>query len=140
DPSAVPPLLTIIHDGSADPQVRLETVAALGGFRAAAPAGLYDELLDVLTDPSPPVRAAALRAVAAVDPEGFVTVLSGLDPDPHWSVRAALATTLGTLTPDVVLARLRSMLADQDQRVIPSVLASLARLKAPDAAAVMLER
>ena len=35
----------------------------------------------LLGDPSPRVRAAALRSLAQLDPEGFVTVLSGLDAD-----------------------------------------------------------
>jgi HEAT repeat protein len=86
------------------------------------------------------MRAAAIRALAQADPEGFVTVLSGLDPDRHWSVRAALASVLGTLSPEAGLPRLRAMLQDTDERVIPAVLASLAKLHAPDAAAVMRER
>ena len=65
-----------------------------------------------------------------------MTVLSGLDPDPHWNVRAALATVLGTLPPEIALPRLQAMLNDTDQRVIPSVLAALVKLKAPTAAAV----
>ena len=140
DPSAAGALLKILHDGATDPQVRLETVAALGGFHAPAPAGVYDTLLDMVTDPSAPVRAAALGAIAAVDAEGFVTVLSGLDPDPQWSVRAALATTLGTLASDVARARLTTLLNDSDQRVIPSVIAAFAKAKTPDAASVALER
>ncbi len=55
--------------------------------------GVAEAVLDVLSDPSPAVRAAALRSLAAADADNFMAVLSGLDPDPHWSVRAALATT-----------------------------------------------
>ena len=47
------------------------------------------------------------------DPEDFVTVLSGLDPDPNWIVRAALASVLGTLTPEIALPRLTTMLERQ---------------------------
>ena len=86
-----------------------------------------------LTDSSPAIRAAALRAIAALDPENLRVLLSGLDPDPHWSVRAALATMLGTLTAEEALPRLTAMLKDDDQRVIPSVLNALTKLKAPNA-------
>jgi cyclophilin family peptidyl-prolyl cis-trans isomerase len=54
-------------------------------------------------------------------------------------VRAALAATLGTLKPETVLPRLRTMLRDSDQRVLPSVLGAFAKLKPADAAAIFLE-
>ncbi|HMD37611.1 MAG TPA: HEAT repeat domain-containing protein [Vicinamibacterales bacterium] len=149
DRAAVAPLMKIIRDGKADAQLRLEAVTAIGGVRAdggAEPAGpsndaaeIVDTLLDVVADPSPPIRAAALRSVAALDPETFVTVLSGLDPDPHWSVRAALASTLATLKPESVLPRLRTMLKDPDHRVLPGVLSALVKVRASDAAAILLQ-
>ena len=49
------------------------------------------------TDEWPDLRAAALRAAAAIDQESFMVVLAGLEPDRHWRVRTALAETLGTL-------------------------------------------
>ncbi len=137
DPSAAEPLLRIIRDASADPLVRLETVGALGGIHTP---DVSDTLLDVLAEPTPAIRAAALRALAAFDPENFVTILSGLDSDTHWSVRAALATVLGTLPAEAGLARLEPMLNDVDQRVIPFALAALVKLKAPNAATVALEK
>jgi HEAT repeat protein/cyclophilin family peptidyl-prolyl cis-trans isomerase len=137
DPSAAEPLLRILRDAAADPQVKLEVVASIGGIHTPA---VDDALLDVLADPSPAVRASALGSIAAFDPEGFVTILSGLDPDPHWSVRAALATVLGTLTPEIGLPRLGALLGDADQRVVPFVLASLVKLKSPTAATVLIER
>src|SRR5262249_2418110 len=106
DPSGLPPLLKFVQAADTEAHVRLEAIAALGGFHDRSAPGLLDTLLDLLTDKSPAIRAAALRAVAAVDPEGFVTVLSGLDPDAHWSVRAALAGILGTLPADTALPRL----------------------------------
>ncbi len=139
DPAAADPLLKILNDASADPQVRLEAVTALGETHAPLSSGVVERVLDLLTDPNPGLRAAALRAASTLDPEGFVAVLSGLDPDPHWSVRAALATTLGTSTPDL-LPRLMAMLDDSDQRVIPSVLGALVKLKAPTAGALLIER
>jgi HEAT repeat protein/cyclophilin family peptidyl-prolyl cis-trans isomerase len=143
DPSAAAGLQQLLHDQSVDPNVKLESVAALGGIRpiaGAMPAGVIDDLLDLLTDPNPPTRAAALRSLASLDADNFLIVLSGLDPDPHWSVRASMATLLGTLHLDVALPRLEAMLGDQDQRVIPSVLGALARLKAPNAATTLIER
>lgn len=135
--AAAEPLLKILRDAAADAQVRLEVVNAIGNVRAP---GVGEAVLDVLSDANPAVRAAALRSLAAADADNFMAVLSGLDPDPHWSVRAALATTLGTLTVDASLPRLKAMLADSDQRVIPFVLAALVKVKAPDAPAVLLER
>jgi HEAT repeat protein/cyclophilin family peptidyl-prolyl cis-trans isomerase len=136
DPAGAAPMLKIVQDRAAQPHLRLEAVSAIGNIRAPAVA---DVLLDLLTDPNPDVRAAAIRSTAASDPEGFVTVLSGLDPDPNWTVRAALATVLGTLTPEIGLPRLMTMLTDSDQRVIPAVLTSLAKLRGPNAAAIMLD-
>ncbi len=136
DPSVAPPLLKIIDDVKSEPHVRLEAVTVIGGVHAP---GVVDTLLDVISDPSPSVRAAALRSLVSLDPENFTTVLSGLDPDPHWSVRAALATILGTLPSAVGQTRLLAMLNDADQRVVPAVLASLAKLEVTGAAGVMLE-
>ena len=140
DPSAIAPLLKIIQAPDAEPHARLEAVSALGGFHDATAPGLMDTLLDLVTDPTPAVRAAALRADAALDREGFVSVLSGLEPDPHWTVRAALASVLATLPPEIALPRLTLMLDDSDQRAIPAVLAALTKLHPPAAASVLLER
>ena len=140
DASATDAVMRILRDTSTDPQVRLEAVEALGGLHPPAGSPAADLLLDLLSDPSPPVRAAALRSTAALDPEGFVAVLSGLDPDAHWSVRAALADVLGTFNPEIGLPRLQAMLDDADQRVVPSVLDALVKLKAPNAPTVLIDR
>jgi len=143
DPAAAPALLKVVQTPKGDPVLRLEAVSALGGLGGPggnAVPGVVDALLDTLADSSPTIRAAAIRALAQVDADGFITVVSGLDPDPHWSVRSALATALGALAPEAGLPRLSSMLGDSDQRVIPAVLASLARVRAPDAPSVMLDR
>ncbi len=137
DPAAAPALLKIMQDRKAEPHLRLEAVAASGDIRTPA---VNDVLLDLVSDPSPDVRAAALRASAAQDPENFVAVLSGLDPDPNWVVRSALASVLGTLSPDVALARLATMLKDSDQRVIPAVLTALVKLRDPNVSTVLIER
>ncbi|HMF61086.1 MAG TPA: peptidylprolyl isomerase, partial [Vicinamibacterales bacterium] len=59
-------------------------------------------------------------------------------PDTHWSVRAALADVFATMPAEVVLERVQSMLRDEDKRVLPSVLSTLSRLKAPGAATTAL--
>jgi HEAT repeat protein/cyclophilin family peptidyl-prolyl cis-trans isomerase len=140
DPSSIDPLLKIVNDASADPLARLEAVTALGGIRAPATPAVVDRLLDMMTDSSPSMRAAALKSMAAWDREQFVAVLSGLDPDPQWSVRAQLASVFADLGADVGATRLLAMLADSDQRVIPSVLDALVKVKAPTAGAVLLDR
>jgi len=137
DPAAAAPLLRIIGDAAADPQVRLEAVGAIGSFHQPE---VSDALIDMLADPTPAIRAAALRSLASFDRENFITVLSGLDADAHWNVRAALATVLGTLPPENGLPRLEAMMNDPDQRVIPFAIASIVKLKAPSAAAMLLDR
>jgi HEAT repeat protein/cyclophilin family peptidyl-prolyl cis-trans isomerase len=139
DPASADGLLRLIHQTGIDPHVRLEAVSAIGGLRARSVPAITDALLDLLSDPAPAIRSTALRSTATLDAENFVTILSGLDPDPNWSVRAALASLLGTLTTEVALPRLNAMLTDSDQRVIPAVLAALVKVKAPNAAQVLLE-
>jgi HEAT repeat protein/cyclophilin family peptidyl-prolyl cis-trans isomerase len=143
DVSAAEPLRKLLHDANVEPIVKLEVVSAIGGVHGtggAPPSHVADDLIDLLTDRSPSIRAAALRSTAAVDAENLPLVLSGLDPDPHWSVRASLASILGTLPSAMALPRLTTMLGDEDQRVIPEVLRSLTKLGAPGAAGVLLER
>ncbi len=137
DPASAQALIRLMNDPATDPTVRLETVGAIGGIHVPEVA---DALTDTLTDPNPSVRAAALRALATFDPQDFVIILSGLDADPHWNVRATLATVLGTLPAEAALPRLTTMLNDSDQRVIPSVLNALVKLKAPNVAAILLEK
>jgi len=122
-------LLVRLASDANDPNVRLTAVTALGTLKPADGLAIVQ---DLLSDPWPAMRAAALRAAAAIDPENFVLVLSGMEPDSQWSVRAALADVLATLPPNVVLERVHSMLKDEDRRVVPSVLNTLVRLKAPD--------
>jgi cyclophilin family peptidyl-prolyl cis-trans isomerase/HEAT repeat protein len=128
DPISAEPIERLIEAPDTDAQVRLEAVAAAGHFRGAA--GLFDLLLNFLAHPNPSIRAAALRSIASLDPDSFITVLSGLEPDPHWTVRAALAGVLGTLPVERGAPRLRRMLEDPDQRVLPAVLDSLVALRA----------
>jgi cyclophilin family peptidyl-prolyl cis-trans isomerase/HEAT repeat protein len=128
DRRAVPPLVKLASDAT-DPNVKLQAVTALGTLKAAE--GL-PVVQDFLTDSWPAMRAAALRAAASIDLDNFVLVLSGMEPDRDWTVRAALADVLGTMGPQAI-DRMRSMLRDEDRRVVPSVLNALAHVKAPDA-------
>ena len=134
DARAVAPLIKLAAS-TTDPNVRLLAVTALGTLRATEGLSIVQ---DFLTDPWPAMRSTALRAAAAIDAESFVLVLSGMEPDSQWTVRAALAEVLATLPPEVALERVRSMLQDEDRRVVPAVLTALARLKAPDAGSIAI--
>ena len=136
DPRAAPVIVKLLEARNLDPLLLLEAVTAAGSVRAA-PA--LDLLLDLLSNRSPAVRAAALRSVRQVDPDGFLLVLSGLDPDPPWSVRAALASVLGGMEPKAALPRLTAMLKDADLRVVPSVLGALRSVGAPGIDRTLLE-
>ncbi|HET7217344.1 MAG TPA: HEAT repeat domain-containing protein [Vicinamibacterales bacterium] len=136
-PEAAAALARIAGDPSADPNVRLDAVAALGELRS--PDGL-PVLQDLMTDEWPAMRAAAIRAAAAADAESFIAVIASLGQDSHWRVRAAMAEAFASLPADAVGERLRSMLQDEDKRVIPAVLTALGRLKAPDLREILMQR
>ncbi len=136
DARAVPVLLPLLAPHTPH-GLRIEAVEALGALHAP---GTADRLLDLVSDPSPAIRAAAIEAVAQVNPQDFLLILSGLDPDPHWSVRAALAGTLTRFPLDQVGTRLHQMLDDPDSRVVPAVLAALTKLRAPDIEPLLLEK
>ena len=133
-PEAAEPILAVLTAERTDPGLRLEAVTALGVLKSEA---ALPYVQDLLTDEWPVMRAAAVRATAAIDPQGFPLVLSGMEPDAYWGVRAAIADALRSVGPDVAIARLRAMLDDQDQRVVPSAIDGLARLKAPDMDALL---
>jgi cyclophilin family peptidyl-prolyl cis-trans isomerase/HEAT repeat protein len=122
-PSAARPAATTQN------QLQLEVIEALATLKADAG---YEAILDFVQHPWPTMRAAALRALAAIRPDEFFLILSGLDRDSDWVVRAALATALSSLPADVAAPRLREMLKDEDARVIPAVLRALAAIEAPD--------
>jgi cyclophilin family peptidyl-prolyl cis-trans isomerase/HEAT repeat protein len=132
---AITPIAALLTADNVDPNVRLEAVTALGALKGveALPA-----IQDLLTDDWPTLRAAALRAAAAVDPDAFVLLLSGLEPDRHWMVRAALADALVTLRAETAIDQLRAMLDDADKRVVPPVLEALTRLRVPGLDEILL--
>ena len=125
----------IAGDGRAEGSLRLQALETLGALKASEHVPLVQ---DLITDDWPALRAAALRAAAAMDPDGFALVLSGLDLDRHWVVRAALADVLATLPAEVAVDRVRPLLQDEDKRVVPAALRALVRLKVADAPALLL--
>jgi cyclophilin family peptidyl-prolyl cis-trans isomerase/HEAT repeat protein len=125
----------IVADAKIDSNLRLECVTALGALKAVDHLPLVQ---DLISDDWPAMRAAALRAAAEIDRDMFTLTLSGLETDRHWMVRAALVDVLGTLSPEIALERVTSAFSDEDRRVVPAALRALVRLKAPDAAKVVL--
>ena len=136
-PDGAAPIVAVLAADKTSPNVALEAVAALATLRSEA--GL-PYLQDLITDDWPTMRAAAIRACAAIDPAGFPTLLSGMEPDPHWIVRAALADALGGLPASFAQPRLVSMLDDADKRVVASALDALTKLKGPGLEALLLAR
>src|SRR5262249_16612225 len=134
-PDGAAPILAVLADEKTDPNVALEAVSALAALKSAA---ALPYIQDLVTDESPAMRAAAIRACAAIDPAGFSTLLAGMEPDPHWIVRSAIAEALGSMPPGFAVARLRAMLDDPDKRVVPAVLDSLTTLKAPGLEEILL--
>ena len=54
-----------------DPTLRLEAATALAAH--PQPPTSLDFIIDLLSDPAPGIRGAAMRALAAIDPETFLT-------------------------------------------------------------------
>jgi cyclophilin family peptidyl-prolyl cis-trans isomerase/HEAT repeat protein len=126
-PAAIEPLLELLEEPLPE-NLALEIVTAVG---ASGHSRAYDVVIERLTDPSPAMRAAALRAAARLSPQPFLLVLSGLPRDPEWSVRATIASVLGTYASVDVIPALEDFLADDDARVHGAALEALAAVKAP---------
>ena len=136
DAASLPALRTIVLNRTADATVRSEAMTALA---ALVNESSTDLLLDLASNPTPAIRAAALGALAKVDPDVFVSTLASLDVDRDWSVRVALANALGTLPADRAAPRLTLMLKDPDRRVIPAVLGALASAKVSGADRALID-
>jgi cyclophilin family peptidyl-prolyl cis-trans isomerase/HEAT repeat protein len=134
---SLPALLRIIGDRSVDGVLRDEAMAAYGTL---AGRDQVDVLLELVAHQAPSMRGAAVRALARVDADVFLSVVASLDQDDDWTVRTALAQALGSIANGRGEPRLRTMLADEDVRVVPAVLAALAATKAPGADRLALER
>ncbi|MBI2188196.1 MAG: HEAT repeat domain-containing protein [Acidobacteria bacterium] len=131
---AAPVLTKIVADAEADPTLRQEAMQA---FVTVATADSLDLLLDLLTDSSPSIRGAAMRALARVDPDSFLLTLSGLDPDRDWTVRAAQAASLGSLPGGRGLPGLEVLVQDRDLRLLPAIFTALIASKSPEAEALI---
>jgi cyclophilin family peptidyl-prolyl cis-trans isomerase/HEAT repeat protein len=129
------PILALLTGPNVDPNLRLEAIVALGTLKSQA---ALQTVQDYVTDDWPTMRAAAIRAAAAIDPEGFPILLSGMEPDPHWVVREAIADVLGTQPAEIAIPHLRPMLEDEDKRVVPAAIGSLVKLKAPGLDEILL--
>ena len=137
NPQASAVMARLIRSPKVDQNLQLEAITALSQLRSPE---MVDLLIDLVSASWPAARAAALQALARTDVDTFIISISGLDPDPHWSVRAALATVLGDLGRERAQAPLMAMLKDADQRVIPSVLAALAKIGAANGVSIMTAR
>lgn len=135
DESAAPALRELLRTSDLDAALLIALVEALGAVGAPETVEIAVELL---AHRAPAVRGAALTVLAGLDPDTFMLLLSGLPPDPHWQVRADLARALALADPDAAAWRLSLLLDDEDRRVVPGVLESLAAVRAPDLEAVLL--
>jgi cyclophilin family peptidyl-prolyl cis-trans isomerase/HEAT repeat protein len=133
----VPQLLRILGDPAVDPVLRDEAMTAYGTLAGREQ---IDVLLELLTHRAPSIRAAAVRALARVDGDVFLSVVASLDQDEDWTVRTAHAQALGSLARGRGEPRLRTMLADEDVRVVPAVLAALAATNAAGVDRLALDR
>jgi cyclophilin family peptidyl-prolyl cis-trans isomerase/HEAT repeat protein len=128
-PDVTPALLKLLVDRTTPKNLALEIVTAIGTLRDKR---AFDPILDLVTDPWPAMRLAALTSAARIDPDGFLIVVSSLDRDKEWSVRAGLASILATLPADRVRDAIRDLASDQDVRVSAPALEGLAKTGSPD--------
>jgi cyclophilin family peptidyl-prolyl cis-trans isomerase/HEAT repeat protein len=124
----------IAADPGGDSTLRMEALTTIGALKAIDQLPIVQ---DLITDDWPALRAAAIRAAAIIDPDNFTLILSGLEIDRHWMGRAALADALGSQPGETALPRLTTLLKDEDKRVIPPVLRSLVRQRAPDVETIL---
>ena len=109
-------------DAAVDGSLRMEAVTTLGALKAIDQLPIVQ---DLITDDWPALRAAAIRANAAIDPDNFMLILSGLEIDRHWMGRAALADALATLAAGGRRRPAHRAAERRGQRVIPHVLRAL---------------
>jgi len=135
--AAIDPLIALVANPQAHPNVRLEAVTALGALRAADALPLVQ---DLMTDRWPVMRIAATRAAAVIDPETFLIVLASLETDRDWTVRAAMAGILATMPPEIAIERVEALANDEDKRVWPAAMRALVRLDREAASKLALAR
>ena len=128
-------LLEFAIQREVSPLLRLETLEALAQQPVS---GATEVFVELMTDPWPPMRAAALKGLARTAPDTFMLVLSGLGQDPDWRVRVALAEGLAFTDSEAAAYQLNLLLEDEEARVIPAVLRSLVAQQVPDVERVLL--
>jgi cyclophilin family peptidyl-prolyl cis-trans isomerase/HEAT repeat protein len=124
----------IAADAETDGTLRMEALTTIGALKAIDQLPIVQ---DLITDDWPALRAAAIRTAAIIDPDNFTLILSGLEVDRHWMGRAALADALGSQPAETALPRLTTLLKDEDKRVVPHVLRSFVRQKAPEVETIL---
>lgn len=88
-------------------------------------------------DPRPNVRAAALKAYAALDPKNFRNYAADARLASHYRVRAAFASALENGgRADMLL--LRRFLSDPDRRVVIAAVETLSKLRTDESTAMLL--
>ena len=119
--------------------LRAEALDALAHQSDVVGIDLFEELISARW---PYLRAAAIRGLARTSPDTLLLVLSSLPPDADWRVRAAVAEGLSFASRDIAEYRLKLVLADpeEDRRVIPAVLRSLASHEVADLVPLLLEQ
>jgi cyclophilin family peptidyl-prolyl cis-trans isomerase/HEAT repeat protein len=137
DARALGPLIDVLRVRGLHTGIRAEAVTAIGKLKTPES---VDVLLELVTDPDPPVRAAAFGALAATDPERFILTLSTLEPDRQWTVRAGLARALAHVPVSSSGQLVEAMADDPEPRVVPAVLDALSELKSPRAASIALAK
>jgi cyclophilin family peptidyl-prolyl cis-trans isomerase/HEAT repeat protein len=137
DRASVPALTKLVADARTDPALRAEAMNTLA--TAAGPEST-DLMLDLISDPSPVIRAGAIRILGRLDPEALLVTLSGLDPDRDWSVRAAQATALAALPGQQGVQPLMGMLGERDQRVLPALMTAMVTARAPGVEKMLIQR
>ena len=99
-------------DPDVDGTLRMEALTTIAAMKAIDQLPIVQ---DLITDDWPALRAAAIRAAAAIDPDTFTLILSGLEVDRHWVGRAALAEALGAQPAETALPRLMTLLNRRGQ-------------------------
>jgi HEAT repeat protein len=132
DDRAPAALLEALLDGSF--WVRYYAVRALGDRRHSAAAPALESA--ALNDPAPPVRIAAVEALAAIAPDDAAALFVQLADDPLDELAAAAVTALGRLRRDDGRAAVRRAIRDPRRAVRVAAINALAA--EPDDDAVLL--
>ena len=120
-----------ILKGSSDVGKRREALRALA--RLPVDVSIREDVIALLGDQEPAIRAETFSVVARIDRQQFTLILAGLDPDPEWLVRAGLARGLAAAGDDISLGVLFRMLNEEDDvRVLPSILEALRTVRGAD--------